>query len=357
MKIKNSSGKIYYGMHFYPGLAQYSEPGKEPFRIFLNEDTLRKMDASFAGKPIFVEHVDEVHSDLNELRKEADGWVTESFFNSVDGKHWVKMVIVSDRGDRAIKNGFRLSNAYVPQLNGKPGEWNGITYQNEVVDGIYEHLAIVDNPRYDESIIMTPDEFKQYNENLQNELKRIANSKKETRFMKLKFWNRKAVESTVDFENTFVSLPKTNKEYSILQLVNAMDEMEEKKKENNADHSAMVKLHDGTMCNVGELVEKYKSMCEKKEGMENEEVETESLDLDDSSVDVEGNYENEDDAEAEGTEDKKDKMKNVKSNKENKNNYFDSIKNAPNNTRNSKMDLRVIETPQDQVARGKARYG
>ncbi len=55
--INNSSGKIMYGMHFYPGLAQYSEPNKEAFKIFLNEDTLRKMDPSFAGKPIFVEHV------------------------------------------------------------------------------------------------------------------------------------------------------------------------------------------------------------------------------------------------------------------------------------------------------------
>src|ERR1700744_1734004 len=204
MKIENTGGKIMYGMHFYPGLAQYSEPNKEPFKIFLNEDTLRKMDSSFAGKPIFVEHVSEVDSNLDELRKDADGWVVESFFNSVDGKHWVKMIVVSDKAERAIKNGFRLSNAYIPRLNGKAGQWNGIDYQNEVVDGEYEHLAIVNNPRYDESVIMTPEEFKMYNENLQIELKRIANSKpqeKESMMSKLKFWNKQPVEKSIDVEN------------------------------------------------------------------------------------------------------------------------------------------------------------
>src|ERR1700677_5104651 len=70
--IHNSSGKIFYGIHFYPGVAQYQDdPSQEPYRVFLNEDTLRAMDPTFAGKPIFVEHVDDVTPDLNQLRKEA----------------------------------------------------------------------------------------------------------------------------------------------------------------------------------------------------------------------------------------------------------------------------------------------
>lgn len=237
---QNSVGKIYYGMHFYPGLAQYSEPNKEPFKIFLNENTLRKMDASFAGRPIFVDHVNEVESNLDQLRKESDGWVVESFFNEADGKHWVKFIVVSDRGDRAIKNGFRLSNAYIPTLNNKSGQWNGIDYQNEVIAGEYEHLAIVDNPRYAESVIMTPDEFKMYNEKLKIELNKISNSKpkeKESMLSKLKFWNKKAVENSIDIENISVTLPKSGIEFSIYQIVNAMDEMEMKKKENESDTS------------------------------------------------------------------------------------------------------------------------
>lgn len=361
-EVLNSGGQILYGMHFYPGVAQYDEPGKDPYRVFLNEDTLRKMDPSFAGKPIFVEHVDQVDQNLDELRKEADGWVIESFFNSSDGKHWVKFIVVSKHAERAIENGFRLSNAYLPQLNGRAGEWNAVPYQNEVIGGEYEHLAIVKNPRYEESVILTPSEFKAYNENLQIELKRIANSKnKESSTMsRLKFWNRKPVENTTDFENLSVTLPKCGKEMSIVQLVNAMDEMEEKKKENMADPMGMVKMHDGKMCNVGELVEKYKDLSMKKE---NEEISTES-DLSPESVplDVEGDMQNaEEDEEMKKKKEMEDKEKESKAKEEKmanakkKREHFHTLQNAHLNA--PSVPEVKFELNLDKVARGKARYG
>lgn len=372
MKIENSGGKIFYGLHMYPGLAQYSESESDPKRVYLNEDTIRKMDPTFAGKPVFVEHVDEVDSNLDELRKEADGWVVESFFNSHDGKHWVKFIVVTPRAERAIKNGFRLSNAYLPLLNGKSGQWNAVPYQDEVIDGEYEHLAIVKNPRYEESVIMTPDEFKKYNENLQIELKRLSNSKaKENVFMGLKFWNRKPVENTTDLENLSVFLPRAKKEMTLVQLINSMDEVEEKKKENTADHSAMVKMHDGAMCNVGELVEKYKALHEEHEQLksakQNEEMDTEKdLTTEAVDVDVEGDLHNEDsdeeakkkalelaEHEAKEIEEKK-KEEKVANAKQKKKETFESIKNAHLNTKQPEMK---IELSHDQVARGKARYG
>lgn len=349
--IQNSKGKIYYGMHFYPGLAQYEEPKKGPYKILLNEDVLRKMDPTFAGKPIFVEHVEEVESNLSELRKEADGWVIESFFNQADGKHWTKFISVSDNSERAIKNGYRLSNAYVPKMNGKGGLWNGIPYQNEVVDGEYEHLAIVKHPRYDESVIMTPEEFKTYNENLKLELTRISNSK-ETKKMKLKFWNRKPVENSVDLEGISVTLPTCGKEFTILQIVNAMDEAEEKKKENMADSKAMVKLHDGTMCNVADLVEKYKNKSEKEdEPKEPKEVENEDEDEDEK-------------AKKKALELAEHEAKEIKEKKENKKmkngvepesgKHFNALKNAPLKFQN---EAEYVDLPIDKVARGKSRYG
>ena len=157
---ENSKGTIFYGMHFCPGVAEYSEPGKETYRIFLNEDTIRSMNPSFAGKPVFVDHVDEVDPNVDKLRSEADGWVIESFYNPADGKTWAKFIVVSDRGFRAIKNGFRLSNAYIPTSYGEAGMWNGVEYQKEILAGEYEHLAIVQNPRYEESVILTPENLK-----------------------------------------------------------------------------------------------------------------------------------------------------------------------------------------------------
>ncbi len=300
MTITNASeakGRVLYGLHFYPGIAQYEEPGKEAFRVFLNEDTLRAMDPSFAGRPVFVLHVDEVEPRLDELRKEADGWVVESFYNAADGKHWSKFIVVSDKGNQAVDRGLKLSNCYIAKQYGPGGTWNGLSYDKEIVQAEYEHLAIVPNPRYEESIIMTPDEFKSYNEQKILELKKLSNNAstasaspaKDTKSqgettMKFSFFKRAKVENTADLECMSVLLPKSQKEITLSKLINAADEMamkekekpEDKKKDSgargggymDADASEGDKLRmalpehhvdvDGEKMPVGELVKRYK---------------------------------------------------------------------------------------------------
>jgi|GEM_PF-2564183 len=371
-KIDNSSGEIAYGMHFYPGIAEYKEENNS-HRIYLNEDTLRKMDPSFAGKPIFVEHVDEVNPNLDELKGEADGWVVESFFNSADGKHWTKFIITSERAKRAIKNGYKLSNAYKPKMNGRSGMWNGVDYDNEVVDGEYEHLAIVKNPRYAESVIMTPEEFKTYNENLKTQLERISNSTSKTKERKMlnpfQLFTRKPIENEIDYEKTYVALPTSRKEMSILQIVNAMDEVEEKRKLNNASLDMKVTLHNGIVCNVGELVEKYKESEEKMKNMKNmkkknEEMDTtEGLDMSPEGIDIEN--EDEDDEEEDKKAKKKalelaeheekeimknKKMKNSLKNQEN----FEKLKNAHLKNVENENDFDPV---MDRIERGRSLFG
>ncbi len=299
------------------------------------------------------------------------------------------MVIVSDRAERAIKNGFRLSNAYVPRLNGKAGQWNGIDYQNEVIDGTYEHLAIVNNPRYDESVIMTPEEFKMYNENLQIELKRIANSKskeKESMMSKLKFCNKKPVENSIDVENLSVTLPKSGKEFSIFQIVNAMDEMEMKKKEKeeevknkkmkNKEEETDTDLKpekvsldvEGDLHNEDEQEEAEEE--EKKKELKNKKMKNKTKcneDKEDQDEEYDKKMENEDEDDME--EDKKAKkkalelaeheekeMKNKKMKNEliaKKREHFESLKNAPE----SIPKVTNYNSSFDKLSRGKARYG
>lgn len=298
--IKNAQGKIFYGMHFYPGVAEYQEEGKDSFRIFINDDTIRKMGPSFEGRPVFLEHVDEVNGKplseqrAQDIKKEADGWVIESFFNKADGKHWVKFVVVTERALRAIDQGFRLSNAYHPTLLvNRDGVWNGVPYQQEVKNGEFDHLALVDNPRYDESVVMSPQEFKEYNEGKLEELTLLANSqsKKGDKKVKLNFFKRTKSETEFDAD-LMVTLPKSKKEVSIVSLVNEADEMEEKKKKNEvmADPKHMVKMDDGSMMNVGDMMAEHKEMKDRLDSMDNEEeLETEEVD-----PDVESQTDNED---------------------------------------------------------------
>lgn len=304
MIIQNSKGQVFYGCHFYPGVAEYQEPGKDPFRVFLNENTIREMDPSFAGRPVFVRHIEgEVEEKVDELRKEADGWVIESFFNSADGKHWVKFIAVTERAMRAIKAGQRLSNCYRPTSFANGGTWNGMTYAKEITGGEYEHLAIVPDPRYEESVIMSPEEFKRYNAEKLADLDRLKNNKDDEGTM-LKIFKRSKVENSADLETTVVELPKSKREYTILQLVNDRDELEHTKL---ANHSHFVEV-DGKKLTVASLLEKFEALKNEMEDMKKKDKD-EYENADDDMDDMENAEDDEEEMNEEDGKKKKNKMK------------------------------------------------
>lgn len=366
MKITNAqqTPKVYYGLHMVEGVAEYPEhksPDGSPMRILVLENTLKEMDRSFVGKPVYVNHQE---VDLQNIQEQADGYVIESFFNTLDGKHWAKFIVVSDRGHEAIKNGWRLSNAYTPRNTRSGGKWHAVEYAQEIVDGEYDHLAIVPNPRYAESVIMTPDEFKAYNASKQQQLNMLTNSKKEEKRPMLKFFKKAPIENAVDLETAVVTL-KGGREVTIAQLVNEAemadaekknsDEMEEKKNMAepkaepvmaNVEHVVEV---DGEKMSVGSLVEKYRSMKAKntapaEEEKKNTEVPAEG-EKKNTEAPAEGEKQNSDEEEKKENEEQKDEKK--------ENSYFDTLKNAAD----QHGGIVTIETLSDQVARGRSRYG
>lgn len=374
--IKNSKGTIFYGMHFYPGVAEYAEPGQTPFRIFVNEDTIRGMNPSFAGRPIFVEHVDEVDQDIDELKHDADGWVIESFFNAADGKHWAKFIVVSDRGLAAISRGYKLSNAYVPVSFGPGGQWNGVAYDKEVTAAHHEHLAIVKDPRYQESQILTPEQFKVYNSGKEIELKRLANSQGET-VMKLNLFKRKIekIENGADIEAMSVTLPKSGVEKTIIQIVNEADDAEMKAKSKEpkmANADDMFALGDEQI-SVGDLAKRL-AACEAKmaEMMKNaggsdagdEHADIVSMDNEDDAGDDMDVMANKDDdamdAEKKKAAEKEKGVKNAADKeaaekaKAAKLAAFERLKNAHVT---ASEETAIVEVMADQVTRGRQLYG
>lgn len=274
-----AKGDVYYGLHFYPGVCQYQEGDGEPYRVFLDEDTLRAMDPTFAGCPVFVLHVDEVEQDINKLRNEADGWVIESFFNEADGKHWAKFVVVSSKGKEAIAKGLKLSNCYIPTVLGAGGTWNAIDYKNRILEARYEHLAIVPNPRYEESIILNPEQFKKYNTEKCEELKKLANSKTKERKSMFSFFKRTKVENSADLDSMSVLLPKAKVEMALAKLINEADEREMKKHEPKMADDDHIIEHKGEKMTLGELKAKHDAMHDELEAMkkhDNEDEDTEN---------------------------------------------------------------------------------
>jgi Uncharacterized protein conserved in bacteria (DUF2213) len=371
IKNANSLPKRYYGLHFSEGVAEYKD-GETSYRILLKNETIKNMGPTFEGRPVYVGHVDRVN--LDRLQTEVDGYVVKSFYNAGDGFHWVEFMVVSDDGHEAIKKGWKLSNAYNPKRLINGGLWHGVQYAKEIIEGEYEHLAIVPNPRYSESIILTPEQFAEYNEKKQAELKKLSNSKENKNMFEL--FKKTKVENAGDIESFIVVLPKCKKEKTYAQLVNDSEALEEKKSDDMADLSHKVKLHDDSTCNVGELLEKHKALHDTHQALSAEHEELKKKydaikgddDSDDGKLKPEEKKPEELAAEKKNMEKDKEvieKAKEIEEHEEEeiamakKNSrdpkFFEELKNAPDKVKYNKTD--VLNLSQDQVARGKQRYG
>ncbi|MGB2578979.1 hypothetical protein AAIR98_000898 [Elusimicrobium simillimum] len=331
--------KVYYCKHIAAGVCGYEDE-----TILITNDTLKKMDATFAGKPVYVDHQ---KVQLETLQQDADGYVAESFFLPEDGCHWAKFIVVSDKGHEAVDKGFAVSNAYIPESFGVGGEWHNIKYNREITDGYYTHLALVANPRYEEAEIMTPEDFKAYKEAKRAQLNQLQNSKDDAKEKKsmanpFKLFTRKEVTNSEELSEAMVEL-KDGKTMSIKEIINAVEETkkeEEKEKEDKKNEeevlSKKIKVN-GEEITVKELIDCYEASMENEEEVEEEEVV------------VKKDKKNTDKEEEKEEDEKKDK-------KNSKLSHFDALLNAAEK-HNAKKDGIVIDTVDRKLARGQERYG
>lgn len=342
-KFQNSSKEpqVYYGRHISAGVCGYLQE-----TILITDDTLKKMDSTFAGKPVYVDHQS---VDLPNLQTQADGYVSESFYLKEDGSHWLKFIAVSDKAHEAIKNGYKLSNAYKALAFGVGGTWHNVPYDREIVEGEYNHLAIVKNPRYEESLILTSEEFKKYKEEKAKQLESMINSKENPEGEKKMKWNLFKKDKTPaadDLQNSIVKL-EDGTEIELKTILNAVAKKneedkakaeEEKKKEDEKknDDELMkkeIKVGEKAMT-VEDLVKEYQQMCKKNA----EETEEEKK-----------KREEEEKKKAEEEKNKKNALEEEERNKQ-------ELLNAGMNV--FKNDKQVVaDTSARQLARGAEKYG
>ena len=405
-KIKNAQvmPKIYYGLHMVEGVAEYHSKehndGK-PYRILVSEKAIKEMDPTFAGLPVYVNHVDDVDPERNV--EDADGYVIESFFNKPDGKHWSKFIVITDDGHDAINKGWQLSNAYEISQNGPGGKWHGVEYLHEVLAGSYEHMAIVQKPRYTESIILTPEKFKEYNLKLEGELLKLANSidnkNKKTKTKgdtsMLNFFKKEKVENSDELAEMSVVLPKSKKAVTLTSIINDADQKEvDKDKEKMANGDEMVEIGDKKM-SVNDMIEGYNNMAAYKKKNEEEEEKRKKNMIEEADHKIMENMSDEDKEKFKNMDDddkknyrnmveekkkkanmgdhdkvmenmgddEKEKFKNmgdhekdeyVKNLKKKKNTIFNELASAHIENSNN---VEVLEIGTDQIARGKKNYG
>ena len=317
--------RVLYGLHFCDGIAQYKD---QDLTIFVGDKVARKMDATFAGKPIYVDHKDNV--ELKDIEK-ADGYVVESFYNEADGKHWAKFIVVTDAAHEALQRGFKLSNSYIVKGKASGGVWHGADYDEEIMDAEYEHLALVQNPRYAESIILTPEQFKKYNSDKKADNERLKNSIGDTKMFK--FFKTQKVENSADLSEMSVELPLSKMTVSITKLINEADKAEMTKKEelknkkkNEEEEEEEKKKKEN------EEAEKEKNKCNEKEEKDNEEEEEKD---------------NEE-------EEEKEEEKPMKNKKKNSIENFNKLSNA---NKYAFDEFDTVDLAIDQCARGKSFFG
>lgn len=347
--------KVFYARHIGEGVVGYNNGDKEEV-FFISTDTLKKMNASFAGKPVYLGHRD---VPLSEMKQNAVGYVVESFYMPEDGKMWLKMIITDDEAFTAINEGWAVSNAYSVKDLGNGGVWHNINYEREILEGSYEHLAIVPDPRYEEAKIFTPEEFKSYKESKKQELEAMSllNSKdaKNNKENKTMFFTRKEVKTSdgVDLEKVEVQLSNGTS----MKLGDIVKEVEAKQKETPIEEKSI--LVNGKEMKVSELIQAFEALNakkneddkEEKEDKENEKEE-EKDEKENSCEEDKENESDKEDKENEKDEEEKEEKENKKKNS--KSSDFEKILNASSEVSEKTI---TVNTYESRLERGRNLYG
>lgn len=108
------------------------------------------------GVPVIIRHKDFknlVPKEINEMRV---GVVSNVWFDEKDGWYWCDGIIWDEIAHNLITDkGWSVSCSYDVKLaDDAGGTENNIPYDIEFLDGVFTHLAIVDNPRYERANIV-----------------------------------------------------------------------------------------------------------------------------------------------------------------------------------------------------------
>lgn len=155
--------KRYRAWFIEPGIISYEDVGAGT--VLVSREALDNMRPSFVGMPVFnFSHKDidaEAAFDFDQAEKDslAVGIVSEVGTNGDPGTDhfgwdYADMLVWDQETQRNIdERGFSVSCAYTPTETKGPGDYHGIGFDEEVVNGEYMHMAIVENPRYEGSTI------------------------------------------------------------------------------------------------------------------------------------------------------------------------------------------------------------
>lgn len=116
----------------------------------LKKETIDKFVNTFIGVPIIIDHKDEI------TENDKAGDINNIWFSPEDGWFWCSGMITDEKAIKLVENGYNVSCQYRItdySVNTDSKLHNGNPYDKEILNGVFEHLAIVENPRYEDAFI------------------------------------------------------------------------------------------------------------------------------------------------------------------------------------------------------------
>ena len=143
----SGKGRKFKSRFIQPGIAGYPEQFGS---ALIRKESFDKFIYSLRGKSVIINHKDVI------TEEDKVGEVYNVWFNQEDGWYWCDGIIWDETAQNLITDkGWSVSCSYDVKLaDDAGGTENNIPYDIEFLDGVFTHLAIVDNPRYERANIV-----------------------------------------------------------------------------------------------------------------------------------------------------------------------------------------------------------
>lgn len=137
-----------------PGIVSYED--SDAGIALIKKETIDRMLQSFIGRPVCIDHQNITPDNYERLREKGliVGNVIRAWFCPDDGWFHADFIIDREEGKQCIdEKGYSVSCAYSVLKTQEGGLWHDIKFDGEITDGSFTHLALVDQPRYEDSQI------------------------------------------------------------------------------------------------------------------------------------------------------------------------------------------------------------
>ncbi|MGB8297492.1 MAG: DUF2213 domain-containing protein, partial [Polyangia bacterium] len=136
------TGRRFSARFIEPGIVSYEDGGGD--KEYLSKETLDRCCPTYVGTSVIIRH----------NGKETKGTIERVWWNPDDAWYWCEGNINGEDAMDRINEGWSVSCGYhITETNEAGGDWHAIPYVREILNFVGEHLAIVENPRYEGAAI------------------------------------------------------------------------------------------------------------------------------------------------------------------------------------------------------------